>query len=153
MSENHDLVLTRDVAVDREALWRAWTDPALLKQWWAPKPFVTTECELDLRPGGLFRAVMQGPDGAEYPMQGCLLEVKKPERLVLTDALLGDYRPSSESFFTAAITFEDLGGGKTRYTARAMHKNEADRKKHEEMGFQEGWGQCLDQLVELASKK
>ncbi|MFC4161523.1 SRPBCC family protein [Chitinimonas lacunae] len=149
----NDLVLTREVDVDRERLWRAWTDPDLLKQWWAPRPFTTVECSLDPRPGGLFSAVMRDPDGKDYPMQGCVLEAEKPSRLVMTDALLEDYRPSGQPFFTAVVTLEDLGGGRTRYTARAIHKNEEDRRRHEEMGFHSGWGQCLDQLVEVASKQ
>ena len=53
---------------------------------------------------------------------------------------------------TLILTFEDLGGGRTRYTARARHWNEADRETHEKMGFHEGWGQCTDQLAELAAR-
>jgi uncharacterized protein YndB with AHSA1/START domain len=71
------------------------------------------------------------------------------ERIVFTDALEAGYRPGQNPFMTAILTFEDDGKG-TRYTARVLHKSEADRKKHEEMGFHEGWGTCLEQFAEVA---
>jgi uncharacterized protein YndB with AHSA1/START domain len=144
-----DLVLTRDVDVPRAGLWRGWTEPELLKRWFTPPPFTTVECELDLRPGGLFRTVMRSPEGELFPNVGCFLEVVPRSRLVFTDALGPDFRPTEQPFFTAVITFEDAPGG-TRYTAIARHKDEADRQKHAEMGFTDGWGMALDQLVDLA---
>jgi uncharacterized protein YndB with AHSA1/START domain len=120
-----------------------------LKQWFAPAPFSTVECEIDLRPGGIFRAVMRSPEGQNYPVSGCYLEIVKNEKLVWTDALNAGYRPSQNPFFTAVITLETHGQG-TKYTALAIHKDEAGRKKHEDMGFHGGWSKCLDQLVALA---
>ena len=147
--EGLDLVLTRTVDLPRALLWKAWTIPEHIKQWFAPKPWITTECEIDLRPGGLFRTVMRSPEGKDYPNVGCILEVVENQRLVWTDALGPGYRPAVEPFFTAIITFEDHGKG-TRYIARALHKNDADIQKHEEMGFFQGWGQVAEQLFELA---
>jgi uncharacterized protein YndB with AHSA1/START domain len=94
---------------------------------------------------------MRGPDGAESPMRGVYLEVVKNERLVFTDAYTKAWEPSEKPFFTGIITFEDEGG-KTRYTARALHWTVADREAHEKMGFHEGWGQCADQLAELVAR-
>jgi uncharacterized protein YndB with AHSA1/START domain len=90
---------------------------------------------------------MLSPEGEEFPNDGCYLEVVPGERLVWTDALGAGYRPKAESFMTAIVTMEPRGSG-TLYTAIAIHKDEAGRKQHEEMGFHEGWGQVLDQLVE-----
>lgn len=149
IDQNLDLVLTRTVDVARDKLWRAWSDPNLLKTWFAPKPWSVPECEIDLRPGGIFRTVMQGPDGAGFDSTGCILEAVENERIVFTDALQPGFRPSAESFFTAIITMEDAAGG-TRYTAVAKHKDAEDRQKHADMGFQDGWGVCLDQLVAVA---
>lgn len=146
-----DLVLERVVDVPRELVWQAWTTPEHLKQWFAPRPWTTTECEIDLRPGGIFKTVMRSPEGEEFPGAGCFLEIVENEKLVWTDALGAGYRPNEKAFFTAVITLADEEGGKTRYTARAMHKDEDDRKTHEDMGFSSGWSQCLDQLVELMS--
>ena len=146
-----DLVLTRVVDVPREALWRGWTQPDLLRQWFAPRPLTTTECEIDLRPGGRFRTLMRSPEGEEYPGLGCYLELVENRRIVFTDALGPGYRPTAKPFFTAIIDFDDDPAG-TKYTAVALHKDEAERRTHEEMGFHDGWGLCLDQLVELARR-
>lgn len=146
-----DLVLTRVIDAPRALIWKAWTEPEHLKQWWAPAPITTPECEMDPRPGGVFRTLMRAPDGTEYPTRGCFLEVVERERIVFTDALEAGFRPAQEPFFTAVITLEEHAGG-TRYTARALHKNDADREKHERMGFHEGWGKCLDQLVALVGR-
>jgi uncharacterized protein YndB with AHSA1/START domain len=144
-----DLVLQRTVDVPPELVWEAWTKAEHLRQWFAPRPWTVTECEIDLRPGGMFRFVMRSPEGEEFPNMGCYLEVTPRERLVWTDALLPGYRPSPEPFFTAIVTIEPTSEG-TRYTAVAVHRDEENRKKHEEMGFHEGWGQVLDQMVEYA---
>lgn len=145
-----DLVISRVIDVPRALVWKAWTEPEHLKKWWAPAPITTPECEMDVRPGGKFRTLMRGPDGAEYPGNGCFLEVVPLERITFTDALEAGFRPAEQSFFTAVITFEDHEGG-TRYTARAMHKNDADREKHEKMGFYEGWGTNIKQLAAVAA--
>jgi uncharacterized protein YndB with AHSA1/START domain len=146
-----DLVLERVVDVPRELVWAAWTKPEHIVHWFAPKPWTTTECEIDLRPGGILRFTMRSPEGKDFPNIGCVLEVVPQERLVWTDALLPGYRPSEKPFFTAVIALEKQGKG-TRYTATAIHRDAAGRKQHEDMGFHEGWGQCLDQLVAYSKK-
>lgn len=150
---SRELVLTRDVDVPREKLWRGWTDVELMKQWFVPKPWSIASAEIDLRPGGSSRIVMRSPEGQEFPNPGVYLEVVPNERLVFTDAYTRAWEPAEHPFMTGIITFEDLGHGRTRYTARAVHWTVADREKHEAMGFHEGWGKCLDQLVELMSAK
>lgn len=141
-----DLVLQREIDVPPDLVWAAWTQPEHLAKWFAPAPWTITECAVDLRPGGMLRFVMRSPEGQDYPNVGCYLEVVRNERLVWTDALQPGYRPSAEPFFTAFLTLEPRGSG-TLYTAIAMHRDEASRQKHEEMGFHEGWGQVLDQMV------
>jgi uncharacterized protein YndB with AHSA1/START domain len=141
-----DLVLERVIDVPPNLVWMAWTKPEHVSKWFTPAPWTVADCEIDLRPGGIFRTVMRSPDGKEFPNVGCYLEVVPIERLVWTDALLPGYRPSQTPFFTAVITLEPQGTG-TRYTATAIHRDEAGRKRHEEMGFREGWGKALDQLV------
>ena len=158
MSETYDLVLERTLDAPRELVWRAWTDAALLKQWFAPKPYEISELELDLRPGGIFRLRMVGPDGFDtgHGNAGCVLEVVEGERLVWTSALAPGYRPAEagegcESFpMTAVVTMADAGDGKTFYRAVALHRDQADKAMHEQMGFQEGWGKCAAQLEEVA---
>lgn len=147
-----DLVLERVIDVPRELVWTAWTTPKHLRQWFVPRPWTITDCEIDLRPGGMFRTTMRSPEGQEFPNAGCYLEVIPNERLVFTDALLPGYRPSENPFFTAVLMLEPSGSG-TRYTAIAIHRDEDGRKKHEEMGFHEGWGTVVDQMVEYVKRE
>lgn len=141
-----DLVLERIVDVPPALVWAAWTQPEHVVKWFTPAPWSTIDCEIDLRPGGIYRTVMRSPEGEEFPNVGCILEVVPNVRLVMTDTLLPGYRPAKEPFFTAILTLAPEGKG-TRYTAMARHGDEATRKKHEEMGFFDGWGKALDQLV------
>jgi uncharacterized protein YndB with AHSA1/START domain len=141
-----DLVLERVIDVPRELVWAAWTKPEHLSQWFTPRPWTVAECEIDLRPGGMFKTVMRSPEGGLFPNIGCYLEVVPNERLVWTDALLPGYRPAEKPFITAILTLQSEGSG-TRYTATALHRDAAERQRHEEMGFYGGWSTALDQLV------
>lgn len=145
-----DLVLERDIDVPRGLVWDVWTTPKHLEKWFCPKPWYTTDIVMDLRPGGEFSSVMHGPGGEVMPNKGCCLEVVHQERLVFTDTLLAGFRPSPKPFFTAVVTLQSLGEGRTRYIAMARHGEASTRKQHEEMGFHHGWGAALDQLVALA---
>ena len=151
MPADRDLTLTRLIDAPREKLYRAWTDPGLLKQWFAPLPYITPVAELDVRPGGAAFIVMRGPDGKDLPNHGVYLDVVPNQRLVSTDAYTKAWEPSEKPFMTLILTFEDEGG-KTRYTARARHWTVADREAHEKMGFHQGWGICTDQLTALVAR-
>jgi uncharacterized protein YndB with AHSA1/START domain len=148
---DHELVLTRLVKAPRHSLFRAWTEPELLKQWFAPHPCTVPVAETDVRPGGTSLIVMRVPDGKEMPCHGVYLEVVKDERLVFTDAYTKAWYPSAKPFMTVIITFEDEADG-TRYTARVRHWTAEDKATHEKMGFHQGWALCTDQLAGLAAK-
>lgn len=158
MADTHDLVIERIFDAPRELVWRAYTRPEHIRKWWAPRPYQTVECELELRPGGIFHTRMVGPDDFDSPVDGCILEVVDGEKLVWTTALVRGYRPTTEPphgcgafVFTAVMTLEDAGAGKTRYRVAAMHKDAADASTHAEMGFHDGWGTCATQLGEVAA--
>lgn len=147
-----DLVLHRTADVAPELVWRAWTTPELLVRWFAPRPWSTSSCEIDLRPGGRFHTVMRSPEGDEYPNTGCILLVEEGSRLVFTSGLGPGFRPQPADGglpFTAIIDIAAEGTG-TRYTATALHAESSARKSHEEMGFLDGWGAAFDQLIEVA---
>ena len=148
---DRELVLTRVFDAPPEKVFRAWTEPELLKQWFAPLPWTTPIAETDVRPGGVSLIVMRSPEGEEYPNQGVYLDVVKNERLIFTDAYTRAWEPSQKPFITVVITFEATGG-KTLYTARVLHWTVADRDHHEQMGFHQGWGQCADQLADLLKR-
>ena len=101
-----DLVLTRHVDAAPEALFRCWTEPELLKQWFAPAPFTTPVAELDPRPGGASLVVMRGPEGPDMPNRGVYLEVVPNRRLVFTDAFTTAWEPSQKPFMTVILAFE-----------------------------------------------
>lgn len=147
---DHDLVISRLLKAPRAAIWRAWTEPERLKQWWCPKPWVTEVRAFDLRPGGAFHTFMSGPDGGTSDNPGCFLEIVPGERIVSTSMLLAGWRPATPWMpMTAVITLADEAGG-TRYTATAMHPDTATRDRHEAMGFFEGWNLGIDQLDAFA---
>lgn len=146
----HELVLDRILDAPRDKVYRCWSEANLLKQWFVPKPWTIARAEVDLRAGGSSLIVMRDPEGKEYPNPGVYLEVVPNERLVMTDAYTSAWQPSAKPFMTAIVTFTDAPGGKTAYCAVARHWSEEDKKRHEEMGFHEGWGACADQLEDLA---
>ena len=152
-----DLVFEREVDLPKELIWQAWTRPELIQQWFTPAPWQTVGCEIDLRPGGLFYTVMRSPEGQDFPNTGCFLEVVENQRLVWTSALGPGFRPvpavpgesaTCDFAFTVILTLAPQGTG-TRYTALVLHRDEADRQKHDAMGFQDGWGKAFDHLVAL----
>ena len=153
-NEKLDLRLERVVPVSPEKLWQGWTQPELLVQWFCPKPWSVARCELDVRPGGIFHTVMRSPEGEEFDEgPGCYLEVVANRLLVWTSALGPGFRPAKPGMFamTGVIEFLPEGSG-TRYIATALHQDEEGRNQHEAMGYEEGWGKALEQLVELVGQ-
>jgi uncharacterized protein YndB with AHSA1/START domain len=147
-----DLVLDREVDVPPALVWRVLTMPEHVVRWLTPAPWQTVSCEIDLQPGGRFHFVMRSPEGQEFPNTCCYLEIVENEKLVWTSALAPGYRPVGGDVglpFTAMITLEPSGNG-ARYVARAIHADPAVTKRHADMGFHDGWGKSLDQLVAVA---
>ena len=144
-----DLVLKRTFDATPEQVWKAWTTPDLLKQWFAPRPWSTPEATVDLRPGGVFRVTMRAPDGVEFPNSGVFLEIVPNRKLVSTDAFAPGWKPAGQPFMVTTIELTPTADGKTDYVATASHWTAEAMKQHEDMGFHQGWGQCADQLAEL----
>jgi uncharacterized protein YndB with AHSA1/START domain len=148
--DSHDLVISRLVRAPRATLWRAWTDPQLLKEWWCPKPWTTEVRAFELRPGGAFHTFMRGPDGGTSDNPGYFLEIVAQEKIAMTSMLVGGWRPATPWLaMTAVVTMADEAGG-TRYVATVMHPDAATKERHEEMGFFQGWNTCIDQLEAVA---
>lgn len=148
-----DLTVARVIAASRSSVWNAWADPASFEQWWVPAPQICRVREMDLRPGGSFRTELS-EDGVEFGphITGCFLAVDDLERIVFTDALVAGWRPATQPFVTAVITLRDHPDG-TEYSATAMHRDVADRDRHEQLGFHDGWGTVTRQLAELVEAR
>jgi uncharacterized protein YndB with AHSA1/START domain len=149
-ADQRELGFSRLLDAPRDKVFRCWTEPALIVQWFTPPPWKTIHAETDVRPGGSSYIVMQGPDGTEMPNRGVYLDVVKNERIVFTDAFTSAWTPSDKPFFTGILTFADEGG-KTRYTVKVRHWSAEDCAAHEKMGFYAGWGIATDQLAALAA--
>lgn len=147
--ESRTLRLERLLAAPRAAIWRCWTEPELMKLWFCPLPWRVTDASVELRPGGRSFVLMEGPNGERHPNHGVYLDVVANERLVFTDAFVEAWTPSNAAFMVGTIELSDARGG-TRYVATCTHWSLEATKRHEAMGFHEGWGKCADQLEALA---
>ena len=149
-----DLVIERVLKAPPALVWRCWTEPALFKEWYAPKPWVVVEADLEIRAGGRFYMLWSNPEGVQFPNEGSFLEAVPERKLVFTDLMTRDYLPVdsvSPDFgpaFTAVMTFEPQGSG-TLYRSVARHRSAADATANREMGFVDGWGVTAGQLEDL----
>jgi len=145
-TRDREIVMTRVFDAPRAVVFEMWTDPKHLVQWWGPRGFTTTIQEMDVRPGGHWRKIMHGPDGANYPNHSVFLEVVKPERLVFTHGGRKEGGPSVE--FEQTVTFEDLDV-KTRVTMRLLFPSAEERERVvRQFNAIEGGNQTLDRLGE-----
>lgn len=144
-----DLVFERFIDAPRHLVWDALTKPEHLKEWYMPRRWGrVTNCEMDVRPGGIFRIDIATGDGREVPNLGCFLEVVPMERLVWTSMLFPGYRPAvfDDIPITAITRIEGTRTG-TRYVFTALHRDEADLEQNRTSGWQEGTEIALDQFV------
>jgi uncharacterized protein YndB with AHSA1/START domain len=153
-AEDFELTISRVIKAPPAVVWTAWSTPEHLAKWWIPAPIECQVVKLDLRPGGGFETRMREGGGGEFQphVDGCFLEIVPEARLVFTTVLTEGWRPAEPWLaLTAIIAFEAEGGG-TRYSARVLHKTAADTRKHEEMGFHDGWGTTIDQLAAFTER-
>ncbi|RYH09982.1 SRPBCC family protein [Tropicimonas sp. IMCC6043] len=144
-----DLTFTRIVDAPRALLWECWTRPEHIPHFFVPRPHSVDSCEIDLRAGGRFNTTFN-VDGNLMRNDGVYLEIVEGRRLVFTDAYSEGWKPAPDPFMTAIVDFEDADRGKTKYTATARHRSPDACKRHEEMGFFDGWGTVATQLEEYA---
>jgi len=143
--EGHELVLTRIFDAPRELVFKAWTDPKIVAQWWGPHRFTNPVCELDARPGGAIRIHMRGPDGTVYPMTGNYQEIVEPERIVFTSAALDAAgNPMFEMLTT--VTFAEEGGKTKQILRTRVIKSTAEAPRYL-AGMEAGWTQSLERLT------
>ena len=155
MNPDLDLTLERVILAPRVAVWDAWTDPDRFAQWWLPAPMRCRVDRLEVRPGGAMVTRMS-EDGTEFVphMDASFLVVAERERIVFTNAIDGAWRPAAPEpvAMTADVTLGDHPDG-TEYRVVVRHGDPASRRKHEELGFFDGWGAVIAQLAELAERE
>jgi uncharacterized protein YndB with AHSA1/START domain len=147
---DREIVITRVFDAPRELVFKAWTDPNHVAHWWGPRGFTTTIHEMDVRPGGVWKLVMHGPDGTDYPNKIIFDEVSPPERLVYTNS--GGKKGGPSAQFQNTVTFDEQDG-KTRLTMRLLFPStEARELVAKEYGAIEGGNQTLGRLAEYLAK-
>jgi len=135
------LVMTRTFDAPRDLVFRAWTDPSHVQQWWGPHGFTNPRCEWDARPGGAIHIDMQGPDGTVYPMPGRFHEVVAPERIVFSSTAV-----DGALEVVTTVTFADKGA-KTAMTLEAIVVKATEAAAFALSGMREGWTQTLERLA------
>lgn len=142
-----EVIITRIIAAPRDLVFKAWTHPKHVAQWWGPKGFTNPVCELDVRPGGAILIHMRGPDGVVYPMNGVFREIVEPERLVFTSSAFEDEEGNPQLEALNTITFAEHDG-KTKLTVHAVVLKAGPGTEGALAGMEEGWNQSLDRLAE-----
>lgn len=145
-----DLILTRTFDAPRELVFRVWTDPVHVEQWWGPKGFTNPRCEVDARAGGRIHIDMRAPDGAVYPMKAIFEEVREPERIVFVTSAL-DADGNSMFDIRNTVTFLDRHG-KTELTLEAQVIQTTAVAPQYLKGMKAGWNQSLDRLRDYVQK-
>jgi uncharacterized protein YndB with AHSA1/START domain len=139
-ASDREIVATRVFDAPRELVFKMWTDPEHVAKWWGPKGFTNTIYEMDVRPGGVWRFVMHGPDGVDYQNKIVYIEIVKPERLV--------YSHVSGPQFQMTVTFAEQGC-KTKVTALMLFESATLRDNViKQFGAVEGLNQTLERLGE-----
>jgi uncharacterized protein YndB with AHSA1/START domain len=141
----HELSITRSIDAPPAEVWDVMANR--IEEWWCPKPWRAEFANLERRAGGNGSCKMYGPDGEVHPHDGIVLAWDEGRRFAFTDAIVGDLEPAGP-FMIGVWEIAPEGQG-TRYTAKARHWTEEATKRHEDMGFEPGWGACADQLKAL----
>ena len=152
-NEKTELTISRIINAPPSTVWKAWSKPEHLAKWWIPAPIECKVVKLDLRPGGGFETLMREDDGAFQPhVEACFLDILPAQRMVWTTTLAEGWQPIEPWLALTAIITLEAEGNATRYSARVLHKTPADSRKHEDLGFHEGWGTTIDQLAAFAER-
>jgi uncharacterized protein YndB with AHSA1/START domain len=143
---DREMSTTRLFNAPRELVYKVWTEPEHMAQWWGPRGFTNTIHEMDVRPGGVCRLTMHGPDGTDYPNKMVFVEVVKPERLVYRH--FGGDQEKKGTHFDATVTFTERDG-QTEVSMRMVFATAAERDRVDrEYGAVEGQKQMLERLGE-----
>lgn len=142
-----ECVITREFDAPRELVFKAFTDPELVSQWWGPRRLSTLVDKLDAKSGGQWRFINRDPEGNEYGFHGVYHEIRAPERIIDTFEFEG--LPEAGHVCLETLTLEELAGGRTRLTAQSVFQSVADRDGMLQSGMEEGLNDSYERLTEL----
>ena len=142
-----DIIMTRVFDAPRELVFKTYTDPALIPQWWGPRGITTIVDKMEVKHGGIWRYIQRGTDGSEYAFRGVYHESLAPERLVYTF----EFEPMPGHVCLETVKFEDQEG-KTKVTVISVFQSVEDRDGMVQSGMEEGAVETWDRLAELLAK-
>ena len=145
-----EVVITREFDAPRELVFKVFTDPNLVPQWWGPGRLSTIVDKMDVRPGGQWRFIQRDADGNEYGFHGVYHEVLAPERIIDTFEFEG--LPETGHVTLETMKLEELPGGRTRLTTQSVYQSVADRDGTLQSGMEDGVNETYDRLAEILKK-
>jgi len=145
-----EILITREFDAPRELVFKAVTDPNLVSQWWGPRYLSTVVDKMDVRPGGQWRFIQRDAEGNEYAFHGVYHEILAPERII--DTFEFDGLPETGHVAMETMKFEELPGGRTRFTTQSVFQSVADRDGALQSGMESGINDTHDRLAELLKK-
>ncbi len=145
-----EIFITREFGAPRELVFKAFTDPRLIPQWWGPRYLSTQIDTMDVRPGGQWRFINRDAQGKEYAFHGVYHEILAPERI--SDTFEFEGLPETGHVSLETLTLEELPGGRTRLTTQSVFRSVADRDGTLLGGMEEGVKETYDRLAELLQK-
>ncbi|MGY2916091.1 SRPBCC family protein [Bradyrhizobium sp. USDA 3262] len=143
-TEKPVITMSRVFDAPRDVVWKAWTDPKHVMQWWGGEGFTSPVCEMDVRVGGAWHQIMQFPDGTKITMDFVYTEVDPPKRLSWRNAVT---QPNGPPSLLQTLSFEDLGDGRTKWDLVALAESFEQRDIAARMGFAGMVTQGLDRLA------
>ena len=137
---NRTLTIEKKFNAPLKLVWEAWSQPEHIGKWWGPKGMETKVIKHEFEVGGLWKYVMQMPNGGEFITEGIYSQIVEHEKIVSS----ADFKPMTEGVEIQALFEAD--GDKTKFTFNVVHPTEEYCKQQEQMGFYNGWGSTFDRL-------
>jgi len=156
MQDTHkEFIMVREYKVPREEVFKAWTDPKLVAQWWGPEGVFTPVCEVDAKPDGLIHIVMEAGEtmgehkGMQWPMDGKFVELDSPKKIVFTSNAVNGEKETHE--YTTTVTFDEKNG-KTTMTVHVVVTKLQPGMDYVVSGMEQGWSSQFDKLGKFLEK-
>ena len=151
-----EFTIVREFEANRELVYKAWTDPELVSQWWGPQGVFTPICEVDAKPGGRIHIIMEAGEelgqakGMQWPVDGEFVELSEPEKIVFISNAVNEGKELFKHQTT--VTFDE-NDGKTKMTVHVVISNALAGSEFAITGMEQGWNSQFNKLVEFMKKE